>query len=255
MLPFIILLSVPMAMLGALIAQVLRGQLNDVYCQIGLVMLIGLASKNGILIVEFAEQLRHKGLSIKEAAVEAARIRLRPILMTSFAFILGVLPLVFASGAGAREPPLRRDHGLRRDDRLHRAEPVLHSGAVRDRKVADRAREGARNQLALSSRATKSSAQRTTEESKDPYREGLVNEVLSRRREQLPPAVAFVEDEINQAQAGALIVLHFGHQNCLSDAAAHRLGRCGANFLRMRQQLTVRAGACAVIEFDRRLNA
>ena len=101
-LPFIIMLSVPMAMLGALIAQYLRGQLNDVYCQIGLVMLIGLASKNGILIVEFAEQLRHKGLSIKEAAVEAARIRLRPILMTSFAFILGVLPLVFASGAGAQ---------------------------------------------------------------------------------------------------------------------------------------------------------
>ena len=101
-LPFIILLSVPMAMLGALVAQSLRGQLNDVYCQIGLVMLIGLASKNGILIVEFAEQLRHKGLSIREAAVEAARIRLRPILMTSFAFILGVLPLVFASGAGSQ---------------------------------------------------------------------------------------------------------------------------------------------------------
>ena len=101
-LPFIILLSVPMAMLGALIAQQLRGQLNDVYCQIGLVMLIGLSSKNGILIVEFAEQLRHKGLSIKEAAVEAARIRLRPILMTSFAFILGVLPLVFAGGAGSQ---------------------------------------------------------------------------------------------------------------------------------------------------------
>ena len=101
-LPFIILLSVPMAMLGALIAQSLRGQLNDVYCQIGLVMLIGLSSKNAILIVEFAEQLRDKGLSIHEAAVEAARIRLRPILMTSFAFILGVLPLVFASGAGAQ---------------------------------------------------------------------------------------------------------------------------------------------------------
>ena len=101
-LPFIILLSVPMAMLGALIAQSLRGQLNDVYCQIGLVMLIGLSSKNAILIVEFAEQLRDKGLSIQEAAVGAARIRLRPILMTSFAFILGVLPLVFATGAGAQ---------------------------------------------------------------------------------------------------------------------------------------------------------
>ncbi len=100
-LPFIILLSVPMAMLGALIAQSSRGLLNDVYCQIGLVMLIGLASKNGILIVEFAEQLRAKGLPIVDAAVQAARIRLRPILMTSFSFILGVLPLVFATGAGS----------------------------------------------------------------------------------------------------------------------------------------------------------
>jgi HAE1 family hydrophobic/amphiphilic exporter-1 len=99
-LPFIILLGVPMALLGALGAQWARGLLDDVYCQIGLVMLIGLASKNGILIVEFAEQLRERGYSIVDAAIEAARIRLRPILMTSFAFILGVLPLVFASGAG-----------------------------------------------------------------------------------------------------------------------------------------------------------
>ncbi len=99
-LPFIILLSVPLAVLGALGAQWLRGLINDVYCQIGLVMLIGLSAKNGILIVEFAEQLRRRGLGIMEAAVEAARIRLRPILMTSFAFILGVLPLVFATGAG-----------------------------------------------------------------------------------------------------------------------------------------------------------
>jgi HAE1 family hydrophobic/amphiphilic exporter-1 len=100
-LPFIILLSVPMALLGALVAQSARGLLNDVYCQIGMVMLIGLASKNAILIVEFAEQLRDKGLSITDAAVQAAKIRLRPILMTSFAFILGVLPLVFATGAGS----------------------------------------------------------------------------------------------------------------------------------------------------------
>jgi len=99
-LPFIVLLAVPVALLGALGAQSLRGLQNDVYCQIGLVMLIGLSSKNAILIVEFAEQLRAKGLSIAEAAVEAARIRLRPILMTSFAFILGVLPLVLAEGAG-----------------------------------------------------------------------------------------------------------------------------------------------------------
>jgi HAE1 family hydrophobic/amphiphilic exporter-1 len=100
-LPFIVLLAVPMALLGALGAQWLRGLQNDVYCQIGLVMLVGLSSKNAILIVEFAEQLRERGLSIRDAAVEAARIRLRPILMTSFAFILGVVPLVFARGAGS----------------------------------------------------------------------------------------------------------------------------------------------------------
>jgi hydrophobic/amphiphilic exporter-1 (mainly G- bacteria), HAE1 family len=99
-LPFIILLSVPLAIMGALAAQGGRGLINDVYCQIGLVMLIGLSAKNGILVVEFAEQLRARGMSIAEAAVEAARIRLRPILMTSLAFILGVTPLVIASGAG-----------------------------------------------------------------------------------------------------------------------------------------------------------
>jgi len=99
-LPFIILLSVPLAILGALVAQWSRGLIDDVYCQIGLVMLIGISAKNGILIVEFAEQLRARGLSIAEAALEAARIRLRPILMTSLAFILGVMPLVFAGGAG-----------------------------------------------------------------------------------------------------------------------------------------------------------
>jgi HAE1 family hydrophobic/amphiphilic exporter-1 len=100
-LPFIILLAVPMAVLGALGLVALRGLSNDVYCQIGLVMLIGLSAKNSILIVEFAEQLRRKGRSIAEAAIEAAELRLRPILMTSFAFILGVLPLAFATGAGA----------------------------------------------------------------------------------------------------------------------------------------------------------
>jgi len=100
-LPFIILLAVPMAVLGAIGLVALRGYSNDVYCQIGLVMLIGLSAKNSILIVEFAEQIRKKGRSIAEAAIEAAELRLRPILMTSFAFILGVLPLVFATGAGA----------------------------------------------------------------------------------------------------------------------------------------------------------
>jgi HAE1 family hydrophobic/amphiphilic exporter-1 len=100
-LPFIILLGVPLAVFGALSAQFLRGLSDDVFCQVGLVMLIGLAAKNSILIVEFAEQLREHGRSIVDAAIEAARIRLRPILMTSFAFILGVLPLAFATGAGS----------------------------------------------------------------------------------------------------------------------------------------------------------
>ncbi len=100
-LPLIILLGVPLAVLGALTAQWARGFENDVFCQIGLVMLIGLAAKNSILIVEFAEHLRKEGHSIVDAAVEAARIRLRPILMTSFAFILGVLPLAYATGAGS----------------------------------------------------------------------------------------------------------------------------------------------------------
>jgi HAE1 family hydrophobic/amphiphilic exporter-1 len=99
-LPFIVLLAVPMALLGALSAQWLRGFQNDVYCQIGLVMLVGLASKNAILIVEFAEQLRERGLPLMEAAIQSAAIRLRPILMTSLAFILGVVPLVLATGAG-----------------------------------------------------------------------------------------------------------------------------------------------------------
>ena len=100
-LPFIILLGVPLAVIGGLGAQHLRGLANDVFCQVGLVMLIGLAAKNSILIVEFAEQLRERGLGIKEAAITAGRIRLRPILMTSFAFILGVMPLALATGAGA----------------------------------------------------------------------------------------------------------------------------------------------------------
>jgi len=99
-LPFIVLLAVPVALLGAIGAVALRGLQNDVYCQVGLVMLIGLASKNAILIVEFAEQLRADGRSTVDAAIEAARIRLRPILMTSLAFILGVVPLVLATGAG-----------------------------------------------------------------------------------------------------------------------------------------------------------
>ncbi len=100
-LPFVIMLAVPLAFLGALAAQWARGLSNDVYCQLGLVTLIGLASKNSILIVEFARRRRAEGASLMEAALQAAEVRFRPVLMTAVAFILGVIPLVIAGGAGA----------------------------------------------------------------------------------------------------------------------------------------------------------
>jgi HAE1 family hydrophobic/amphiphilic exporter-1 len=99
--PFMVILAVPLALFGAVTALWARGMQFDVYSQIGLVMLIGLSAKNAILIVEFARQRREHGLGIVAAAMEAGRLRLRPILMTAFAFILGVVPLMFASGAGA----------------------------------------------------------------------------------------------------------------------------------------------------------
>ena len=99
--PLIILFTVPLAILGALFGLWSRGIPSDVYAQVGYVMLIGLASKNAILIVEFANQQREAGKSVEEAVATAAEIRLRPILMTSFAFILSVVPLVIATGAGS----------------------------------------------------------------------------------------------------------------------------------------------------------
>lgn len=99
--PVIILVTVPTALFGAIFAQYARGLQNDVFCQIGLVMLIGLVCKNAILIVEFANQLKKEGVPAHEAVVQGATIRLRPILMTTFAFVMGILPLVFAEGAGA----------------------------------------------------------------------------------------------------------------------------------------------------------
>jgi multidrug efflux pump subunit AcrB len=99
--PFMVILAVPLALFGAVTALWIRGIQFDVYSQIGLVMLIGLAAKNAILIVEFAKQRREHGLGIVAVAMEAGRLRLRPILMTAFAFILGVIPLMLASGAGA----------------------------------------------------------------------------------------------------------------------------------------------------------
>jgi HAE1 family hydrophobic/amphiphilic exporter-1 len=100
-LPFAVLLTTPVAVMGAFLGLMSRSFSNDLYTQIGLVMLIGLSAKNAILIVEFARARMAEGCGIEEAALDAARSRLRPILMTAFAFILGVLPLVTASGSGA----------------------------------------------------------------------------------------------------------------------------------------------------------
>jgi multidrug efflux pump subunit AcrB len=98
--PFAVLLALPLGLFGALFAVWLRSYPYDIYTQIGIVTLIGLAAKNAILIVEFARARHESGKSIHDAAMEAARLRLRPILMTSFAFILGVTPLLVAKGAG-----------------------------------------------------------------------------------------------------------------------------------------------------------
>jgi multidrug efflux pump len=100
-LPLGVILSIPFALLGAYAALLVRGMPNDIYFQIGLVVLVGLAAKNAILIMEFAQQKVDQGMDVAEAAIEAARLRFRPIVMTSLAFILGILPLVIATGAGA----------------------------------------------------------------------------------------------------------------------------------------------------------
>ena len=99
--PFVILLAVPLSMVGALAAMQLTGGTLNVFSQIGLITLIGLITKHGILIVEFSNQLRQQGKSVMEAVVEASALRLRPILMTTGAMVLGALPLALASGAGA----------------------------------------------------------------------------------------------------------------------------------------------------------
>ena len=100
--PMSIIISIPVAVLGALAGLWIVGLNLSIYAQIGMVLLVGLASKNAILIVEFAKDRREQGLSVAEAAVEGARIRFRPVLMTAFSFILGVTPMVIATGAGSR---------------------------------------------------------------------------------------------------------------------------------------------------------
>jgi len=99
--PFAVLLVVPTGVIGALAGVMLRGMTNDVYFQIGILTVIGLSAKNSILIVEFAKEMHEKGEDIFHATVHAARLRLRPIIMTSMAFILGVIPLMISRGAGS----------------------------------------------------------------------------------------------------------------------------------------------------------
>jgi multidrug efflux pump len=99
--PIAVMLVVPLGIIGALLATSLRGLSNDVYFQVGLLTTIGLAAKNAILIVEFAKELHEQGRSLRDAAVEACRMRLRPIIMTSLAFVLGVVPLAISTGAGS----------------------------------------------------------------------------------------------------------------------------------------------------------
>lgn len=101
LLPFAVILSLPPGILGSFLLLDLMGLANDIYAQVGLVMLVGLLGKKAVLIVEFAVQKHHQGASVLEAAIEGSRVRLRPILMTSFAFIAGLIPLVAARGAGA----------------------------------------------------------------------------------------------------------------------------------------------------------
>ncbi len=131
--PLAVILVIPLGLIGAVFAVNLRGLENDVYLQIGLLTTMGLAAKNAILMIEFAEQEERKGKRVIEAAVEAARIRLRPILMTSFAFIFGVLPLAIATGARREQPRRDRHVGDRRHAHRRLPRDLLHPAFLRAR--------------------------------------------------------------------------------------------------------------------------
>ena len=101
LLPFAVILSLPVGIFGSFLVLKIMGLSNDIYAQVGLIMLVGLLGKNAVLIVEFAVQKHRQGATMIDAAIEGARVRFRPILMTSFAFVAGLIPLVIATGAGA----------------------------------------------------------------------------------------------------------------------------------------------------------
>ena len=129
-LPWAVLLGSPLVALGAFFGVWLMGYDNNVYVQIGLVMLIGLAAKNAILIVEFAKAKHEEGMSLEESALESARLRFRPILMTAFAFILGVVPLMLASRRRRRRAERDGHRRVLGHAGRHRAGRVHHSGQL-----------------------------------------------------------------------------------------------------------------------------
>ncbi len=130
-LPLAVILIVPMCLLAGVSGLLLRGMEVNILAQVGFVVLIGLAAKNAILIIEFARQAEVEGRSRIDAAVQAARTRLRPILMTSFAFILGVVPLAIAVGAGSEMRQVAGHHGVLRHAGRDRLRPDLHAGVLR----------------------------------------------------------------------------------------------------------------------------
>ena len=135
-LPLVVILIVPLSVLAAMAGVWLTGGDNNIFTQVGLVVLAGLACKNAILIVEFARELELQGRSILGAALEACRIRLRPILMTSLAFIMGVVPLVISTGAGAEIRRALGRGGVRGDAGGDDLRPVPHAGVLRGDPIA-----------------------------------------------------------------------------------------------------------------------
>ena len=148
LLPLAVILSLPVGIFGSFLFLKVMGLANDVYAQIGLVMLVGLLGKNAILIVEFAVQRRRQGLSLKEAAIEGGKLRFRPILMTSFAFIAGLIPLVLRHRRRGDRKPHHRHHRIRRDARGHldrclgHSRPLLHIWPDGRRAQPDQGRGG-----------------------------------------------------------------------------------------------------------------
>jgi multidrug efflux pump subunit AcrB len=129
--PLAVILVVPLGVLGVLLATLTRGYANDIYFQVGLITIIGLSAKNAILIIEFAKDLQAQGKGVIESALAAAHLRFRPIVMTSMAFTLGVLPLAIASGRGLGQPARHRHRRDWRHPERHRAGGAVRAGLLR----------------------------------------------------------------------------------------------------------------------------